>query len=494
MIEKLLPLKFPPGLANTGTTYQSKGRWHAGNFVRFFNGAIQPIGGWASVGLTGASISGIPRTAHAWLTTNGTSVIALGTSTHLYAIVAGVVYDITGTATVGVSPTWTLDNFGDYLVANACEESAGLIGLAAGAGYWDGNTSHALQRFNITSGHIAPDNAQATFVTPEHFVVLLGGVDPQGVVTPSSVADIRMVFWADQDSLTDWDFSSSTNQAGAFPLQTNGALICGAAGRGQSLIWSTTDLFTMTYIGAPLVYSFAKVGSNCGAISSRAAIVQNGEALWMGPNGFFKYDGFVKPIDCDMQDFLFTNINRSLAANIWALHNVAYNEITWFYPSLNASDVDSYITYNYVEDHWVSGSLVRTAGIASIPPGMVAGVQVPGMFNASGTFFEHETGLSFNSEGTPSLESGPIELGDGDQLMAIQHIVPDDKTVGDVNLTIYTTNYPDTAEVSNGPYTLSSLTSVRLKARQVRIKLTQAAAHAWRVGVIRLSAIPSSSR
>ena len=58
-MDNLIPLELPPGMRNNGTTYQSKGRWYTGNFVRFFNGTIQPIGGWAARSLTGATIDNL---------------------------------------------------------------------------------------------------------------------------------------------------------------------------------------------------------------------------------------------------------------------------------------------------------------------------------------------------------------------------------------------------------------------------------------------------
>ena len=70
-----------------------------------------------------------------------------------------------------------------------------------------------------------------------------------------------------------------------------------------------------------VIHPNAVVGDNCGIISSRAVVAQDTYAMWMGPNGFFVYDGFVKPIPCDLQDYVFKDLNRSLYRNIWALSN-----------------------------------------------------------------------------------------------------------------------------------------------------------------------------
>src|ERR1019366_5248438 len=151
-----------------------------------------------------------------------------------------------------------------------------------------------------------------------------------------------------------------------------------------------------------------------------------------------------------------------------------------------------YVTFNYVENHWVTGTLSRSAGVLAAPSILGGGALLMG--SAAPHLYQHETGFTFNGEGTASVESGPIELAEGTTLLNISSVVPDDRTLGDVNLTIFTSLFPDNAEVSNGPYTLSARTSSRLKARQVRVKLTQVVAEAWRVGTIRLGVAPSSRR
>lgn len=298
----------------------------------------------------------------------------------------------------------------------------------------------------------------------------------------------RRLYWPSQQTLDDV-LPTAQNSAGSYDLATKGTLVCGHAIRGGTLIWTTVDLWLMTYIGTPYIYRLDKAGDDCGIIGMKAFVTIDTKAFWMGYNGFFMYDGFALPIACEVQDYVFGSLNRTYANTIWALSNAAYGEVTWFYPSASATSPDRYVTYNYREQHWAFGTLSRACGVGFIPPGVV-----PVLIDASGNVYDHETGTGRNSEGTPSIESGPIEVAEGDNLVALQHVVPDDKTVGDVNLTIYGAMYPDETETTYGPYTLTKFTSVRVKARQIRVKLTEAVANAWRVGVIRLSGLLSSKR
>jgi len=478
-------------MRRTGTTYQSKGRWFTGNFVRFFQDTIQPIGGWSARSWTGATISGVPRAMVSYRLNSDVQVLVIGTTRGLYAVSGTVVYDITPAAVVSnnANRIWQLDVFGAYLVA------VDLIGPNTGgrAYYWTGNTAAVAANLDPYSTGSAPLTPLSVVATPERFLVMLGAkYTASGWSATGSESQSRMVTWATQEggfSSAEWT-PASTNTAGDFTLTTEGAIRCGRRTRGGTLIWTTTDLWVMQYIGGTLVYRFDQVGNKCGIIAPNAAIVSDTGAYWMGENGFYVYNGFVNPIPCEVHDYVFDSLNRTYAHYIWAIENPTFGEVTWFYPSAEATEVDRYVTFNYRENHWVTGSLERTCGVASQP-----GVHVyPVMAKANATVYDHETGSARASEGTPSLESGPMELGNGDALLSLQKVVPDDKTVGDVELTVYTAPNPDTAETANGPYTLTAHTTIRLKARQIRVKLTEAVATSWRVGVIRLGVQMSGRR
>jgi hypothetical protein len=178
MIEKLFALKLPPGLYNTGTTYQSKGRWHAGNCVRFTNGAIQPIGGWVPRALSGATISGTPNAAISWQINDGTQYLVIGTSTGLYAVTgANVVYNITPIYDGPASPwVWQLETFGSYLIGVINETNNGTQ-TRANVVSWTGDLA------TIAAGLAYPYRQVPRFpfgcvVTPERFLVVLRGGDP----------------------------------------------------------------------------------------------------------------------------------------------------------------------------------------------------------------------------------------------------------------------------------------------------------------------------
>jgi hypothetical protein len=220
-------------------------------------------------------------------------------------------------------------------------------------------------------------------------------------------------------------------------------------------------------------------------------IVADGRAMWMSNSmQFFRYDGYVQPIPCEIADYVFGDFSVLNARKTSAVHMAQYGEVWWYYCSSNATECDRIVVYNYNENHWsLHHTLQRNCGAGAGATSYVW------MADSSGYLYEHEVpGLTTRGSLVPYLESGPIEIGAGDVVMAVDGVIPDDKTLGDVTISIYGSFYPDEDETLYGPFTLASPTYFRMKARQVRVRYVEAVADDWRVGTVRLSAKPSSRR
>lgn len=178
MIETLVAVDLPPGFKNNGTTYQSKNRWLTGNFIRFFQKRIMPIGGWVARSLSGG-ISGTPNAAFSWTTNTGASWLAVGTTTGLYVVSSSnVVSNITPSAgfeTGGNPVYWQLALFGSYLMAvynGTGTNASGYVNCY----YWAGDVSVAAQQVQALALD-APTSFYGVVVTPERFLLLLRGED-----------------------------------------------------------------------------------------------------------------------------------------------------------------------------------------------------------------------------------------------------------------------------------------------------------------------------
>ena len=287
----------------------------------------------------------------------------------------------------------------------------------------------------------------------------------------------RKIAWSDQENNTVWT-AAATNQAGDFELTTIGSLMCAKRIRGATILFTDVDVHTATSIGPPYVYSFERIGSSCGVISKQAVAATDSSCIWMSQSGFWLFDGFVKPLQSDVGDYVFTNLNTTQASKIYAIHLSAYGEIWWFYPSSGSNEVDSYVSYNYRENHWAVGPLARSCGTDR---GLFSN---PIMVSPDGYVYEHEVGNAYDSQ-TIFAESGPVELGAGDRVLSLNGLIPDEKTLGDVKARFSTKFYPTGTKFDYGPYTMANPTSFRITGRQIAVKIEGNTLSDWRLGTIR---------
>jgi hypothetical protein len=491
----LLPLKLPPGVYRNGTDYQSQARFFDANLVRWYSDTLQPIKGWRK--RTETQLTGVPRAILTWRANNATRWAAVGTHSKLYALEGGTtVVDITptgftvgsanatasvgfgtqdfgeyaygvarpSTTTSGSTPAsmWQLDTWGEYLVA--CAPHDGKIYE------WTLNTAN--DAVAITN---APTSNKGVVVTSERIMFALG-----------ASGNPRLIKWSDVEDNTDWT-PSATNQAGDIELQTPGTIQCGRRVRAGTLILTDCDAWIAQYQGPPFVYGFDRVGTACGVVSAGAVATVETYAVWMGDSGFWIYDGYVKPLPSTVYDYVFSDINTAQISKVVAFNNTAFGEVWWHYPSSASTENDRYVAWNYRENTWTIGRLARTAGDDS-------GVfSLPMLVSPDGYVYEHEVGFNYDGA-TPYAESGPIEVGNGDNVVMMRQIVPDEKTQGDVQARVYAKFYPNGPETAFGPYAMGLPTDVRLTARQVRVRFEGIRNADWRVGIMRLEGVLGGNR
>ena len=322
----------------------------------------------------------------------------------------------------------------------------------------------------------APTDNQGVLVTDERYIMCYG-----------ADANARKIQWSDQEAPTVWN-PASTNSAGSFELASEGKIRAGIVVRGQVLILTDADAHAIDYVGSPFYYTPQKVGSNCGIISAKAVAVTGTSAFWMGEKSFYQYDGgYTVPIKSDVSDSIFTDLNMVQRSKIWAVVNGQYNEVWWFYPSEGSTEVDKYVAYNFMDNTWTIGSLARTSGVDS-------GIFENPIWASSDRYiYEHETGFSWGGA-TPYAESGAISIGNGERVMDVKGLIPDESNLGDTSVIFKHRMYPTASETTTSSYSMANPTSVRLSARQVRIKVSSNSASDWRFGNMRLEVAPGSRR
>jgi hypothetical protein len=102
--------------------------------------------------------------------------------------------------------------------------------------------------------------------------------------------------------------------------------------------------------------------------------------------------------------------------------------------------------------------------------------------------YNQETGYTHTGSTKPYAESGSISIGNGDSIMKVTQLIPDEKTQGQVAVTFKTRFYPNDTESSHGAFTLGNPTDVRFQGRQMRIKVQGTGNDNWRSGIMRIEA------
>jgi hypothetical protein len=144
----------------------------------------------------------------------------------------------------------------------------------------------------------------------------------------------------------------------------------------------------------------------------------------MGLDKFYKYDGNVTTLRCDLRQYVFSDINLSQTYQAFGGINEAFNEVWWFYCSANSTVVDKYVIYNYLEDIWYYGTMERSAWIgADVSDYPVAATYDYNLVN-------HEVGVDNVQTATPEplnayIETAEWDVGDGDYFTFIRRVLPD---------------------------------------------------------------------
>ena len=324
-----------------------------------------------------------------------------------------------------------------------------------------------------------------------------------------------LIRWSDQEDMFDWR-PRSTNQAGDIQLSQGTEIVTTLQSRQEILVFTDAALYSLQYVGAPVVWSSQLMGSNMSVISSKAAAYANGVAYWMGVGKFYKYDGSVQPLRCDVRKFVFDDMNPGQQGQVFAGSLEEYNEIWWFYVSKsNTTKVapDKYVVYNYVEDIWYIGTLDRSAWLDS--PINDFPLAATNTYN----LVEHENGnddgqAAINSPINAHITSGRFGIESGNSFTFVDKLVPDISFVGSdsdapsVDFDILADNEPGAldhgsvgggssreVQVSTEIDNYTDIVNIRMRGRDIALKISSdSLGTRWQLGTPRLNMRPDGRR
>jgi len=442
------------------------------------------------------------------LTANTTTPIISGTA---------IMFQTTGALPLPLAPYTVY--YATYVTATTFKLSSSYANYVAGT-FINTSTAGSGTQSLSPRGIAVSSLAGASSVPLQQNIILVSdssrftfcfGSNPYG----STTYDPMTVRWSDQESVVEWA-PAVTNQAGEIRLSHGSSIVSVLQSRQEILIWTDAAVYSLQYLGPPYVWGNQLLSDNISIASMNAAAYASGVAYWMGQDKFYKYDGRVQTLRCDLRQYIYSDINRSQFDQVFSGTNEGFNEVWWFYCSEASTTIDSYVIYNYAEDLWYYGSMARSAWLDT------ALRNYPIAATYSNNLVYHEYGVDDNVTGTPaaiesSITSAQYDIGDGHNFAFVYRMIPDltfrGSTAGTTpQVTMYlqglnnsgsgvtqtgnagvTYDGPAPSVINVDQYT--GQIYIRIRGRQMQMKLTSTTLGTqWQLGAPRIDIRPDGRR
>jgi len=403
---------------------------------------------------------------------------------------------------------WNQQNFGEDLIYGPKDGPMY---------YWDNSLGLATRGVNLTSltgASDVPTVQRLLMVSDTSRFVLAFGCNDYGTATQNPM----LIRWSDQESAVNWT-PAATNQAGSLQLSRGSEILGVAQVRQEILIWTDIALYSLQYLGPPIVWGSQLLADNVSLISDRAMTTAAGVTYWMGEEKFYAYDGRVLTLPCDLRQYVFSDFNLNQAEQVFASTVERFNEVWWFYCSAdnNTPSPDRYVVYNYVEKIWYYGTMDRTAWMdASI----ISDLPIAAYGNQ---LLYQESGVDDNSTGTAAaiesyITSSEFDIDDGHNFSFVWRVLPDitfrGSTAGSPSATLTLLPLQNSGSGYNNPASLggsddgvitrsavvpveqfTGQVNIRVRGRQMSIKIeSDGVGVMWQLGSPRIDLKPDGRK
>ena len=402
---------------------------------------------------------------------------------------------------------WAHDNFGEDLAINV---------RGGGIYYWtedDGLSTRAVALSALSGANLAPTVGLQiiTSETDRHLIVL--GADPLSSGSRTGTVDPMLIAFSDQESAVEWE-AKATNTAGSLRLSSGSQIVGGLKARQEILIWTDNAIYTMNFIGPPLTFAVNLINEGAGLIGPKAAVNSPSGVFFMSKTGFYFYNGAIKKLESTVQEYVFQDLDIGQAYKCHLALNSEFGEVWFFYPSIEdgTKEISRYAIYNYEENLWSIGSLIRYAWIDS---GVQNTPQATGVDSSTYYLYDHESGFNADSEPMDNVyvQSADFDFGEGETLAFIKRIIPDIKFInavntspnGAVNVVLKKRDFNGESLSTNSTNQVTSSTTqsyVRARGRQFVLRFESdddnsvgdRKDYKWRLGATRMDIQPSGRR
>jgi hypothetical protein len=342
------------------------------------------------------------------------------------------------------------------------------------------------------------------------FLIVFGTNDYTG-----TTLDPMLIRWSDQESLTVW-YPAVTNQAGSVRLSHGSKIVTTLQSRQEIVIFTDQAVYSLQYLGPPYVWGTQLLADNVSIAGPNAAALGSGITYWMGVDKFYKYDGRIQTLRCDLRQYVYSNINPLQYDQVFASTNEGFNEVWWFYCSENSNTIDKYVIYNYAEDLWQYGTMARTAwldtGLRNYP---LAATYSYNIVNQEYGVDDNETSTTLPIEA--SITSSQYDIGDGHNFAFVYRMIPDLTFRGSTSgttpaITMYLQGFTNSGsgitQTGNAAVTYNGSAPavinideftgqiyIRIRGRQMQMKiLSNTIGTQWQLGAPRIDIRPDGRR
>jgi hypothetical protein len=480
-----IPIKIPPGIVRVGSDAEVPGRWYDSQLMRWVGGVLRPVAGWERLSLTGATFASPIRKVHEWIDNTGVLRIGVLCEAHLYVIEGNTVIDISPTPAIEgpagdiVAGGYGDDDysFGDYGTPRPDHPTSRIIGPVWSLDNWQNDlvamasTDGRLLRWVIGDPKAvavtgAPIANRCFVITPERHVMMFG-VGGQ----------LNEFGWCSQEDITDWNFASITNTAGAYDLEPAEPFVAAISSAYGVLAFTANAALIIRYSGLPSIYTYDTLGRFASPLSGECLVATADTVVWYSFDSFWQFNGqSITPLESTLLDWVQQNINFAYSHYRMAgVYMGSQSEVWWFFPRLEETENALYVVWSRSEGWWAKGELPRTCGY----PGSAA--TYPLLSDGSKLYY-HEKGLYYyDAPILPFAKSAAINLKAGGRMVTtIRQVVDTRAPAGDVLFSFTSAKTRimngEPADRLVGPSACSADGKLRLRITGRDLKLTVASA------------------
>lgn len=154
---------------------------------------------------------------------------------------------------------------------------------------------------------------------------------------------------------TDWTASVTTQSAKGRLVATPGGITAGGRLGEYAVAYKTRSMYMGQYVGPPSVWDWVLVpGGNAGCVGKNAWCDIGGVHFFVGDDNFWLFDG-TRPVpiaDGILRTWFAANCSQSYKYKIICQFDKVTNTVWVFYPSPNASTLDSALVYHVQSKKW----------------------------------------------------------------------------------------------------------------------------------------------